>query len=140
MKTHLQPLSYFDTFTIQSLSPQPKKKLMSTTARSRNGYQKTHCTVSNWTPSTQDNAVSSKPIIKIKRHVPSPGSKIVIQDMQSKKSKFADWFSQDPVLGALDADMSFTLVSKRSKNSKDAKKYTTFAIEPSFMKKLARKK
>ena len=59
--------------------------------------------------------------------------------MESRQSKFADWFSQDAVLGALDADLSFTM-ARKAKNAKHAKKYTTFAIEPSFMKKLARKK
>ena len=126
---------------------------MSTTARSRTdnrGYsQYTIPTVSNWTPSTQ--AVSAKPIIKIKRQAPSPPvSNIVIKnedERQARKTQFErqfapDWFSQDP-LGALDADMSLTVGGsdcKRSRNSKNTKKYTTFAIEPSFMKKLARKK
>ena len=86
---------------------------MSTTARSRATAEHTPYTVgSNWTPSTQ--AVSAKPIIKIKRQAPSPPvSNIVIKDMdelnerQTRKSQFTDWFSQDP-LGALDAEMSFT--------------------------------
>ena len=135
----LHPPSSYETLTIQSLSPQRNQGLMSTSVRSRIDNQNSQYAISNWTPSTQGNAVTAKPIIKIKRHSPSPASNIVINDMgQARKSQFADWFSQDPLIGALDADMSLTAVSK--KHMKLAKKYTTFAIEPSFMKKLARKK